>query len=312
MNYLADNLVNNIRSNSSLIFNRAFDLIQKNSNFASLLIGSELEFFLFGKDKKILDEEKIANFISQISEILLTKFSLIYEVEKEQGIAQIEIKFRHGDNLLLLCEQFVEAKKEVQKIAVEKGFIASFAPYPLAQDCTNACQLNLSLLDEAGNNIFCDDKELLQEFSAFLLEITNYILVLIFDEDDYKRCDFDNNINLFKQGKYIAPINLSHGFDNRTCLLRIADKSKRLEYRIAGANCDIYLLISIILIALSKFFSLDKEDRKLLLKKYNLLYGNSFDEQYSCPKLCQNYDEAWQYFNDERNLLRDIWNKIIS
>ena len=114
---------------------------------------------------------------------------------------------------------------------------------------------------------------------------------------------FELNRNLFKKGKFTAPVNLSFGADNRSCAIRIPSNSlaqknnygKRLEYRVASASADPALCLSAILSAI--LFGIEND-----LKIAEQLHGNAFDQQYQLKAICQNLAQAQEnFFQTPRN-----------
>lgn len=264
--------------------------------FHTIKIGTELEFYLTNLDgSQIFDSQITNNFISDLT-ARLPKNSLIYKIDKEQGCSQIEVKTTFDSNLLKVCEEIEVVKILAQTLATEKNLCASFLAQPFADDCGSALQFNISLHDSLDQNIFSYDEKLMKKVANSLLQATDDMLILLApDPKDYDRFAFATNLNLFKKGKFTAPVNLSFGADNRTCAIRIPKKSARLEYRIAAANADPSLCITAILLAILN----EKEDAQL-----QQIHGNAFDEQYLLPKFCQNFDAAYEKFFSESNLIK--------
>ena len=127
------------------------------------------------------------------------------------------------------------------------------------------------------------------------------MLILAPKIQDYHRFDLDLNKKLFHLKKYTAPVNLSFGTDNRSCAVRVckssnSPNSKRLEYRIASADADIYLSLSAILNALA--FGLSEKKNN-----YSTIYGNAFDDIYRVEKILKNIEEAQNYFYKKDNFI---------
>ena len=85
--------------NKDLILRKSQEFF-KNSSSLIPKIGCELEFFLFkkGGNLEIPDDSVINDFICKIAELVKSRFSLIYLIEKEQGASQIEAKFKFTDD----------------------------------------------------------------------------------------------------------------------------------------------------------------------------------------------------------------------
>ena len=277
-----------------------------NSSSLILKIGCELEFFLLQKNGQVLEDQGLlADLILELKEQLTKNFPLIYQVEKEQGASQIEIKTSFTPDLTRLCEEIEGAKKLIKNFAEAKNLTASFASQPFEDDCGSALQFNISLHQEE-ENIFESDAEILKNVAAGLLKKTNEMMIFLAPkEEDYVRFSFATNRNLFKQGKFTAPVNLSFGYDNRTCAIRIPKSKigKRLEYRIAASDADPFLAIATISLAI--IFGIN--DKKSDFKQ---IHGNAFDEQYQLKNFCKNLDEAREFFLREDNFFQGFLAKV--
>ncbi len=261
-------------------------------------IGIELEFFLLDKNfQKILDEDFVKNLIAELKIKILEKFSLIYEVEKERGASQIEVKTHFISDLEKLAQNIVEVKKFISDFANKKELIASFAAQPFTDDCGNALQFNLSLHDKNDKNIFLDDEIILNKIIFSLLENTDFMMVFLAPKtEDYLRFSSEINLNLFKKGKFIAPTNLSFGNDNRTCAIRI--KKPRLEYRIAAADADIFLTLAAIILVIEEAIKFGNK------KEFSPVFGNAFDEKYLNGNFCKSLIAAEEIFFSKENFIR--------
>jgi glutamine synthetase len=279
-----------------------------NSSSLTPKIGCELEFFLLEKNLAAVENQALmADLISELKSELTKKYSLIYQVEKEQGVSQVEVKTSFTSDLFLLCEQLESAKNFIKNFAQEKNFIASFVSQPFVNDCGSALQFNVSPHGKDDKNIFELDKNFLKNSATSLLKMTNSMMIFLAPkEEDYTRFSFDLNRELFRKGKFTAPINLSFGADNRTCAIRIPNPSgNRLEYRIAAADADPALAISAILIAISS-------DQKTNEPQFEQIFGNAFDEKYKLENFCQSLKEAEGFFAAEENFIRKKFSKFLA
>ena len=275
-------------------------------NSSSLIpkIGCELEFFLFSKNSEIpLNQDLVENFIFEISEKLKEKFSLFLVIKKEHGSSQVEIETDFTADLLKLCDEVNGMKFFVKNFAENKNFTASFKAQPFVDDCGSALQFNISLHGNNDENIYFIDEEIVKNSASGLLSATDFMMIFLTpNQEDYLRFDFDLNRNLFKAGKFSAPVNLSFGNDNRTCAIRIPSKKnnqnqRRLEYRIASAKADPELSISSILLAISSGIK-NKES------KFEQIFGNAFDEKYSLKFFSKNLSDAEKSFLSADNFIK--------
>jgi len=278
-----------------------------NSGLGTIKIGFELEFFLRQKNLSTAFEEKfLADFIAKLKSEITQKFSLIYQVEKERGASQIEIKTTFSDNILVLCLELLKFKEFITQYLAKDSLYADFSAQPFFDDCGNALQLNISLHNLDGKNLFDGNKRLQEEMAAKLLQETNGIMIFMApNQSDYKRFDAQLNRELFAKGKFSAPINLSFGANNRTCAIRFAkgDDGVRMEYRVAAADADPFLICAVVLLALTAF----RNDEM----NFEETFGNAFDEQYDLPKLVSNLDEAKAKFFNENNFVRKMLEEMV-
>ncbi|NBV05838.1 MAG: hypothetical protein EBS06_01200 [Proteobacteria bacterium] len=276
--------------------------------FLTIKIGIELEFYLLQADQNKIEDKKIVeNFIFDLSK-KIPQNSLIYKIEPEQGSGQIEVKTLFNSDLLKICAEINSIKIVAKNLALEKNLDVSFAAQKFSDDCGSALQFNISLHDSSDKSLFNDNQEILQQLAASLLKITNAMMIFLAPaKEDYQRFSYDLNLNLFKKGKFTAPVNLSFGADNRTCAIRVAAPpknqnnkfGKRLEYRVAAANCSVELCLSAILITI--LYAIENDTKPL-----NQIHGNAFDEQYKTEKICQNLDEAKDNFFAKENFIREF------
>lgn len=267
----------------------------KNSSSNQIKVGVELEFFLFDLDENPASQIAINNFILEFSK----NCDLI--IEKERGISQIEVKTDFSADLISLCREIENCKKLIKKIAKKQNLIANFLAKPIKGDCASALQFNISAHDENGTNLFLENKLLIKNFSNSLLAKTNEILAILSPTKNcFERFDLNENINLFKAGKFTAPINLSFGCNNRSCAIRL--KNNRLEYRVASSNANPFLSIAAILLILSENSN----------QEFQEVFGNAFDEKYNLKPILKNQKDALKLFNLEENFVRKFFTSSCS
>jgi len=164
----------------------------------------------------------------------------------ESGTAQLEINFHHGDPLLL-SDQVLVFKRIVRQVALAHGMYATFMAKPMAEQPGSAMHLHISLVDEAGRNLFADaagqDTAMFRHFVGGLQKYLPEIAPL-----------FAPTVNSFRRMRpsHSAPINVQWGLDNRSCGLRVPvddPQNRRIENRLPGADANPYLAVAAALIA---------------------------------------------------------------
>lgn len=283
-----------------------------NSSSLTVKIGCELEFFLLQKNgEAISDQSFLSAYIAELKAQLLKNFPLIYEVEKEQGVSQIEIKTVFTPDLSGLCFELENAKNFIKDFSKVQNLAASFVAQPFAQDCGNALQFNISL-HQNDENLFTKKDQLFLNVMTALLQFSDEILILVApNHEDYLRFDEKLNFNLHKKGKFSAPINLSFGENNRTAAIRIPriaeNSGARIEYRIAAASANSHLAIAAILLVLLRGI----KDEGLDKSAFKPIYGNAFDEQYSLKTFAKDFKTAEENFFKEDNFVRKYFEFLL-
>lgn len=160
----------------------------------------------------------------------------------EAGAAQIEINFNHGDPLEL-ADQVLLFKRTVRETALQAGIYATFMAKPMEHEPGSAMHLHQSIVDaRTGKTLFAhDDGRDAALFLSFIAGLQKYVpaAMPLFapNVNSYRRLDPDSD----------APINPHWGRDNRTTGFRVPisdPQSRRVENRVAGADCNPYLMIA--------------------------------------------------------------------
>ena len=160
----------------------------------------------------------------------------------ENGAAQLEINFQHGDPMKLADDVFI-FKRTVREAALKHDMFATFMAKPMQKEPGSALHIHQSVLDlETGTNIFADkDGEPSSRFLAYIGGLQRYTPELI--------SFYAPNVNSYRRlaPDISAPITLNWGIDNRTVAFRVPysdAKDKRIENRFPGADVNPYLAIS--------------------------------------------------------------------
>jgi glutamine synthetase len=157
----------------------------------------------------------------------------------ENGAAQMEINFEHGD-AMALADQVFTFKRTVRETAHKHGIYATFMAKPMQKECGSAMHIHQSLVRaDTGENIFCDAKgEFTPAFLSYIAGLQHYTPELI--------SLYAPNVNSYRRlaPDISAPINLNWGIDNRTTAFRVPKSSAaatRVENRFPGADVNPYL-----------------------------------------------------------------------
>ena len=160
----------------------------------------------------------------------------------EEGTAQMEINFRHGD-ALDLADQIVVFKRTMREAALKHNVAATFMAKPMTGEPGSAMHLHQSIVDiKTGKNIFSNAdgsmSELFLHHIGGLQKLIPEALPL-----------FAPNVNSFRRflPDTSAPVNVEWGEENRTVGLRVPDASpqnRRVENRLPGADANPYIAIA--------------------------------------------------------------------
>ncbi|MBV8046124.1 MAG: glutamine synthetase [Paludibacterium sp.] len=160
----------------------------------------------------------------------------------EMGPAQMEINLDHG-NALELADQVFLFKRTVREVAYRNNMYATFMAKPMQGQPGSAMHIHQSLVDSrTGQNVFSEpDGSPSQRFFHFIAGMQKYLPPAM--------PFFAPYVNSYRRlSRYTsAPINLSWGYDNRTCGLRVPHSSpaaRRVENRLPGVDVNPYLAIA--------------------------------------------------------------------
>lgn len=163
----------------------------------------------------------------------------------EEGAAQMEINFHHGDALDLADQVFV-FKRTVREAAINHKIFATFMAKPHEDEPGSAMHVHQSVVSKAdGKNIFSnEDGTPSKLFYWFIGGQQKYMNAAV--------PFFAPNINSYRrlQPGGSAPINPHWGEDNRTVGLRVPGsdpENRRVEHRLSGADVNPYLAIAAML-----------------------------------------------------------------
>ncbi|WP_172150661.1 MULTISPECIES: glutamine synthetase family protein [Pseudomonas] len=160
----------------------------------------------------------------------------------EDGPAQMEINFRHGE-ALHLADQITVFKRTMREAALKHDVAATFMAKPITDQPGSAMHIHQSVVDiKTGQNLFSNaDGSMSELFMQHIGGLQKYIPELL--------PLFAPNVNSFRRflPDTSAPVNVEWGEENRTVGLRVPEatpENRRVENRLAGADANPYLVLA--------------------------------------------------------------------
>ena len=163
----------------------------------------------------------------------------------EGGVGQFEVNLMHQADALKAADDIWTFKLLAKGLARKHGFWATFMSKPFADDAGNGLHIHFSVLDEKGANIFDNGgqdgtKALSYAINGCLEAMRASMLIFAPHGVSYDRFTAQSH----------APITQSWGYENRTTAIRVpggSPSARRIEHRVAGGDCNPYLLLATIL-----------------------------------------------------------------
>lgn len=157
----------------------------------------------------------------------------------EAGPGQFEVTLKYSDDAMTIADNATLFKRTIKQVARKHGLTATFMAKPYGFEAGSGMHVHMSILNEAGKNIFANTKEratpeLYHALGGILKGMPETMLVLAPHANSYRR---------FSPGGH-APTYSDWGHDNRMAAVRVitADAAaSRIEHRVAGADCNVYL-----------------------------------------------------------------------
>ncbi|WP_438996674.1 glutamine synthetase family protein [Candidatus Puniceispirillum sp.] len=163
----------------------------------------------------------------------------------ESGQGQFEVTLAHQSDLLKVADDAMLFKHITKYVARQHGMAASFMAKPYAERPGSGLHVHISLIDDAGRNLFDDGGALGNDMMRYaigglLAHMADSMLIFAPHLNSYRRLALEMH----------APVVICWGYENRTVAVRVPHGSgaaRRIEHRVAGADCNPYLMLAIIL-----------------------------------------------------------------
>ncbi|NIF20473.1 glutamine synthetase family protein [Candidatus Pantoea multigeneris] len=163
----------------------------------------------------------------------------------EASPGQFEINLHHTRDVLMACDHAVLLKRLVRQVAEKHGMTATFMAKPYEEYAGSGMHVHVSVVDGAGYNAFVgeegSDSALMKRMVAGMLDLLPASMALLAP-----------NVNAYRRfvPEAYVPLQASWGHNNRTVALRVPcgdEESRRIEYRVAGADANPYLVVATVL-----------------------------------------------------------------
>jgi glutamine synthetase len=174
--------------------------------------------------------------------------------DHEDSPGQLELNFLF-DRAIRTADNLSTYRQICAAVARNHGVVATFMPKPFTGVSANGAHHHFTLVDEEGTNVFYE-----ADGPAKLSEIGLQFMGGILDHYRALCAITAPTVNSYKRFwdfGFWAPIYKDYGWQNRTCLVRVASGG-RFEYRAVDSSCNPYLTQAALLRA-----GLDGVKRKL-------------------------------------------------
>ncbi|WP_234467247.1 glutamine synthetase family protein [Kosakonia sp. S42] len=218
------------------------------------VIAPEIEFYLIDHQTQIMRSQgcfhmtvpsTYAPFIEKLEEMAAAQNLSLTGIVSEAEPGQFELNLRHSHQVVEVCENVLALRRLTSIVATEFGYKANFMAKPFSQLAGNGLHFHISLNDIHGSNVFAAPANELNEMTrlclAGLLHLMSASLAIMAP-----------GVNSFRRMRknLDEPLFSSWGFNKRSAALRIpcsTEENSRIEYRIAGADSNPYLVMATIL-----------------------------------------------------------------
>ena len=198
-------------------------------------------------------------------------------ITTEAGVGQFEVTMTHGP-ALHIADNVILLKELIKGTARNHGMAATFMAKPFSHESGNGLHTHFSVINQAGENIFCSQNNLLSAIAGCLEA---------FEASTLFFAPYANSFERFVAGAH-APTSATWGYENRTVAVRIPsgpEAATRIEHRVAGGDANPYLLFAAIFGA-----ALEGIERKAVPPAP--IEGNAYDHTAQLPGLLPDLSAA--------------------
>ncbi len=165
----------------------------------------------------------------------------------EYSPGQFEVNLAHIDDPVLACDHAILLKRAVKAAARKNGLAATFMAKPFSEFSGNGLHMHISLLDDAGNNVFAGESKdgdfsdtLRHAIGGMGKAMPESMAIFAPNANSYRR---------YAPNAYV-PATPNWGPNHRDLSMRIpvsSQKNRRIEHRVAGADANPYLVVAAVM-----------------------------------------------------------------
>jgi len=237
------------------------------------VVAAEIEFYLTSNHTsdegssgcfQLDASSRHTRFIDDIEALAHEQYLPLTGIVAEAEANQFELNLRHSDKVVEACENVLAIKRMTRLVAEKHGYNANFMAKPFAHLAGSGLHFHISLCNSRGDNIFRSPSEkpncIMRRCLAGMLSLMPASIAIVAP-----------NVNSYRRLRKSLdePLFGSWGYNNRSAALRIPcsdDNNRRIEYRLAGADANPYLVMATILTG--------------------MLYGLEKSHEHSLPPAC--------------------------
>lgn len=218
------------------------------------VIAPEIEFYLTGRGTQ--DPQNQGCFHMDTSTAHAALFDELEQLAHLQRIpltgivaeaesGQFELNLKHSHHVVEVCDNVLALRRLTRYVAEKQGLQANFMAKPFSQQSGSGLHFHFSLNDIHGENVFASPVEALN--SMMRLCIAGQLALM-----PASIAILAPGVNAFRRLRknLTEPLFNSWGYNTRSAALRIPcsdDHNRRIEYRLAGADANPYLVAATLL-----------------------------------------------------------------
>jgi glutamine synthetase len=247
----------------------------------------------------ISELEDFSPVLTDITEACAQQGIATHTLVAESSPGHYEINLTHQANGLAAADHAVMFKRVVKSLAIQHGIDATFMAKPFTGRSGSGMHIHVSLMDEAGNNVFQAEDNRSSGSETLGWAIGGLCQTMA--ESMAIFAPNSNSFRRYREGAFV-PVAPCWGINNRTTALRIPlgdPQATRFEHRVPGADANIYLTLAAILAGLD--YGLEHQ-----LQPPALTEGNAYDQYRS--SLPRTWREALTQF-DQGTILKEYFGK---